>query len=461
MSRANSSWISEEFKSINLSDPRLNKRFVQLAEDLADNPGKSIHSAAADWAATKGAYRFFDNPEVEAKKILEPHFESTCWRSTSHKKVVLAADTSYIDFSQHKKTKGLGTSFKSHGQEVKGICCHAGLAMSETGLPLGLLFNKLWIRKENQLEGYKRSAVPFPLKESFRWVETMRAAKKLLPDKEIIYLADREGDIYEVFEEAFNLEMDVVVRSQHDRVIDEEVKLSEEISTSPIRGTHTVLIPSSGSRKERKAKLEIRFTRVILKGRPNDVKTQLNKMREDVELYLVDAAEVDGDLHWRILTTIPVNNLQGAKDILNYYKMRWNIETYFKTLKTGCGIEKCRLGEGSRLVKYIGLMSVLAWRLFWMTYVSRQNPNLPCENLLTESEWKTAWLMLNRRKIKEGKILKKDWPKSPPTLREAIRWIAGNGGFLGRKGDGEPGIITFWRGWTKVLSGVEIYEIIR
>jgi hypothetical protein len=173
-------------------------------------------------------------------------------------------------------------------------------------------------------------------------------------------------------------------------------------------------------------------------------------MRTDTEVYVVDASDVENDLHWRLLTTLPVEKLQDAKDVLNYYKMRWNVELYFKTLKSVCTIEDCRLGEGGKLSKYISLMSVVAWKHFWMTFVSRQDPKICCENFLTRNEWKAAWWLLHRKRVKEGKMSRDDMPKETSTLREAIHWIAGNGGFLRRKGDGGPGLLTFWRGWNRV-----------
>lgn len=146
-----SEWIQKEFKTINLSDPRLYKRFMKVATDLAERPVDSIHSASADWAATKAAYRLFDNQNLESSKVLEPHSLATAWRCKSYNKIIIAQDTTYIDFNKHKKTKNLGKSFKSHGEAVKGICMHVGLALSPSGLPLGLLYNKLWTRKVNNI----------------------------------------------------------------------------------------------------------------------------------------------------------------------------------------------------------------------------------------------------------------------------------------------------------------------
>ena len=454
-----STWIEEEFNQINFGDTRIDKRFKTIAQHLADKPAGSIHSASPDWAATKAAYRFFDNEDVSSNEISSTHIEATALRCQKFKKIVVAQDTTYIDFNSHKKTKNLGKSFKSHGETVRGICMHAGLAMTEKGLPLGLLYNKLWIRKENHISQPDRNGVPIQLKESHRWIECLKNCKKYLNEEQsVVVVADREGDFYEIFESAYKCEVDVIVRSSHNRMIEDEYRLDDFVGLLPVKGLHTIVIPSNGSRLKKTAKLEIRFDKVELLARPNVQKTQQNKHRQDIELFVVDAT--DGELHWRLLTTLPVNTLSDAIEILNFYKMRWNVETYFKTLKTGCTVEKCRLEDGGKLIKYIALMSVIGWRLFWMTYISREEPNISCEVALTSSEWKAGWLMLHKDKIKNKKMQLNDMPTTPPTMQEAVRLIAMCGGFLGRKGDGVPGIITFWRGWLRVLNGVEIYELL-
>jgi hypothetical protein len=178
----NQEWIQHEFNSINLLDPRLHKRFFKIATELADRPADSIHSATADWASSKASYRFFENAEVNSQKILSPHFESTAWRCSNYKKIIITEDTSYLDYNKHTKTTGLGKSFKSYGKDVKGICMHAGLALSPAGLPLGLIYNKLWTRKENHLTGNDRTSMPIQLKESYRWIECGRQATELLQD---------------------------------------------------------------------------------------------------------------------------------------------------------------------------------------------------------------------------------------------------------------------------------------
>ena len=245
-----SSWIEEELSCAQFNDKRLNKRFLKVATELAESPSDSIHSASIDWASTKAAYRFFDNEQVESKKILEPHFEATRLRSANYERIIVAQDTTYIDYTKHKKTEGLGKSFKTSGYDIKGICQHVGLAMSAKGLPLGLVYNKLWNRKENHLSDYKRASLPIQLKESHRWIDCMRKAKENLENKQIVIVSDREGDIYEAFEEAYELGVDVVIRSQFDRKTADELKLTEKLSLEKICGKHKVIVPSSGNRKK-------------------------------------------------------------------------------------------------------------------------------------------------------------------------------------------------------------------
>ena len=138
--------------------------------------------------------------------------------------------------------------------------------------------------------------------------------------------------------------------------------------------------------------------------------------------------------------------------------MRWTIELYFKSLKTGCNVEKSRLEEAEKLLKFTALCGIIAWRLMWLTWLQREAPGASGELAITEVEWKTLWLKKHREKIKAG-LMKAEPPEEIPDLCTITRWIAGFGGFMGRKGDGHPGLITVWRGWMRIMDGAEIYEL--
>jgi hypothetical protein len=95
-------------------------------------------------------------------------------------------------------------------------------------------------------------------------------------------------------------------------------------------------------------------------------------------------------------------------------------------------------------------MSVIAWRIFYVRLIAREDPNLPCGCLLAEEEWKVLYTKIHHTK---------HYPHTRPTIREAVRWIAQLGGFLARKGDREPGPITLWRGWKRLVDLSEGWKL--
>ena len=468
LSKEDGSWIREELLSGQFGDLRVDKRFAVLAKELADHPSLPLNQASSDWAAAKAAYRFFQNERVTPEKILEPHFLSTEQRLKGKKRIVVVQDSSTIDFTRHRKTKGLGALSKmDSGFEIQGLLLHSTLALSERGLPLGLLSQKIWARQPQKVKGHEHVKLPMEKKESFKWIEGLREAVRRCPEETgIVMVCDREADIYELFAEALDQGIDLVVRLQHDRLLEDEefdsIRIMDRLGFEKIGGRIQVDIPGSGKRKPRVAELEMRWCPITLAAHPRGLKTAKARTRQDLELYVVDLREEsppagEEAICWTLITTLAVSSKAAALEVMNYYKMRWTIEQFFKCLKTGCGVEECRLSEGKRLANYISLQSVIAWRLLWMIFLKRTEPEMSCETMLTPNEWKALWLQKHRRQIRSGEM-KPNPPQRPPSVEEVVRWIAMLGGFLGRKGDGEPGLISIWRGWLRLQPAAEIYE---
>ena len=142
-------------------------------------------------------------------------------------------------------------------------------------------------------------------------------------------------------------------------------------------------------------------------------------------------------LRWVLLTTLEVTGWDDAVQIVRWYRTRWLIERYHFVLKSGCGIEKLQLETADRLQRALAVYCVVAWRLLWLTYEARQQPDEVCTVVLAAHEWQALYCTIHQTAIP---------PATPPTLRQAVRWIAQLGGFLARTGDGEPGVQTIWRG---------------
>jgi hypothetical protein len=78
-----------------------------------------------------------------------------------------------------------------------------------------------------------------------------------------------------------------------------------------------------------------------------------------------------------------------------------------------------------------------------ITLISRANPEMPCTDLMADHEWKILFMKVHKTQHP---------PEKTPKLGEVVIWIARLGGFLARKNDGVPGIITLWRGWKRLTD---------
>jgi len=467
------SWIKEELLGSHFGDERLDARLLKMAGEFAEHPSFPINQASSDWAATKAAYRFFENPKITPEKILERHYANTQERMRAQEKVVVVQDTSVLNLCQHRKTRGLGMIGRTEdGYEPKGLLFHTTMAFTDKGLPLGLLDHKIWAREDardnrEKLGSYAHHSLPMEKKESFKWIAGLRATHERAAGLPVVMVADREADIFELFEEALEDGIDLVIRLKHDRMlVDEEwgyMRISERLAEEKVKAKVLLEVPGSGKRKSRIAHLQMRYANVIISAKGRGIRTKSNQDRsDDLALSVVELTEKhppkgEKPLYWILLTTLDVKTDADALEVVRYYRMRWSIELFFKCLKTGCNIEDCRLGEAEKIINYVSLLSIIAWRILWMTRINRTDPTANCEVVFTKHEWQALWIGKNKRLIREG-LLAPNPPRTPPSLHEAIRWLAMRGGFLGRTGDGEPGLITIWRGWLTLFPAVEMYE---
>lgn len=465
--KVSSSWAVDELAKISFGDKRLDKRFLKIAGSQSQTPQKSINASSSDWSCAKGAYRLFNNSKVTAEKILDPHMENTVHRIYGNELVVIAQDTTFVDFSSHYKTSGLGVAnTMESGFQTKGIHFHAGLAMTCEGTPLGLLYGKIWSRKPQKKTDYEVTKIPIHKKESYRWIECLEHTKALLPSgTRGLVLADRECDIYEYFEAAEDFDIDVLVRLHHNRIIVDEFgdssRVIEALEQEKFAGEIKIHIPGNGSRTARDAVMDVKFTRVCLQGKPRGVSV---KHRRDIQLSVLKLEEKKAPkgkdpLSWTLITSLPIETMDQAEELMKFYRMRWTIELYFKSLKSGCNVEKCRLDDGDKLIKFIALCGVIAWRIMWLTWLGREIPQASGELALTQVEWKTLWIKKYKDKIKAG-LMKAEPPEEIPDLCTVTKLIASLGGFMNRRGDGNPGLITITRGWMSIMETAEVYEIL-
>ena len=435
-------WAEEEFGGARLGDERLRERLLILARDFYARPQANLPQACQSRAKTKAAYRFFDHPDTSMDALLEPHYEATRQRVAAEPLVLAVQDTTSLNYSTHPDTDDLGPIGSSR-RGVIGLLLHSTLAFNPEGTPLGLLDVQCWARDAAQFgKRHRRKDLPMEEKESVKWLKSFRQVAEVqrrTPSTRLVSVGDREADIYELFHAARAEDHGpwLLIRAQRDRLRTEgQEHLWPWVAQQAVAGVQEIRVPRRGAQAARVARMDVRFARVSL--RPPHGKKELGELT----LWAVLAQEVAEPggvkpLRWMLLTTCPVDSFESACEKLRWYTLRWGIEVFHRTLKSGCKIEQRQLGTADRLEACLAIDLVVAWRIFHLTKLGRETPAVPCTAYFEEAEWKALLAYVTKNPVP---------PAEPPSLREAMRLVAMLGGFLGRKGDGEPGTQTLWLG---------------
>lgn len=428
-------WAQEELGTLDLGDDRLNARAVLLAERLAGKPTESIPNACSGWAETQAAYRFLSNPRTDWQAVLQPHWDRSIERMRGHAVVLNIQDTTELDFNG-PTSDGLGPlSYESQ----RGMYLHPTYAVTPDREPLGVLDAWMWARQPKAADGHRGG-----IKESERWIEGYeRVAERAqeLPQVRQVYVADREADILALLLKARELghAADYLVRCQHDRALPGGGKLWSRLGQAPVLGQVSFELPGGRGRKARRVTQRIRTERIEL---DDGAKGRL--LVSCVLAEEIDAPAGAKPVVWRLLSNRAVDTLEQAVELIDWYRARWEIELFFLILKEGCRIEALQLGKVERIETALALYLVVAWRINRLMRLGRSLPQLPAQLLFEKDEWQAAYV-LNKKKP----------PKEVPALNTVVRLVAQLGGFLGRKGDGEPGAKTLWLGMRDVAVFVQ------
>jgi hypothetical protein len=240
-------------------------------------------------------------------------------------------------------------------------------------------------------------------------------------------------------------------RRLHNRSIDEENglnRLDDLLNVLPEAGRIVIHVPrdSHTNRKARNAEVAIKFGKCKI-TKPVNIAGG-GDLPKSIEVYIVSAVEIDPPdgqekIFWQLITNVPTESFEDAVERIVWYTQRWKIETFHRTLKSGCKVEELQSDSAEKLMKLISIYSIIALQIMLLSYVARTRPDESCEICLTEEEWKILYRVAKKTK----KV-----PEKPPTIYEAVVMIAKLGGFLGRKSDGFPGVTVIWRGLTSFYT---------
>ena len=437
----------KDFPGLDLGDIRRNKRFVAIIENITTQPGSSIPKHNDSWYDTKATYDFFKNEQVSVASLQKSIEQYGVNQLENTNEVLIIHDTSNISFNE-LQAEGLGYLDSKLG---RGIMCHSSIAVSTEGLPLSLIHQHTWVRPLENLEQSEKvkQARKFEDKESYRWYRGIAQVNKLL-NTEIkkVHIADREADMYELFFCAYEPNTELLIRSHYNRSLPDGSHLWEAVGATAAKGEITLSIPDAKGRKSIPVTAEVRYQSVEIL-RPSRSKASY----ESVELTAIEIKQTDNDstdtIHWKLLTTLEVKDLNDVLKYIKWYTYRWLIERFHYVLKSGTKIEELQLKQASSLQKAIALYSIAGFRIMQLVYQSRTHPEASCELVLTRAQWHVLYVLIHHSN---------DIPEQPPSLAQAVMWIGRLGGHLGRKSDGPPGLKTTWLGYQRICDAAIVYE---
>lgn len=449
---ANADWAEVEFSGVAL-EARLQQRLLSVARDFYARPTASIPQACGSRAKTKAAYRFLDHEDTTIDTLLQPHYRATENRLRKAAIVLAVQDTTSLNYSAHAATQGIGP-IGSTVAGPQGIHLHSTLTFTTDGTPLGFLAAQSWTREPAEFgKKTQRHRLPIEAKESHKWLKSYHAVAAVqarLPNTQLVSVGDREADVYELFQAAAAQPQGpaLLIRAAHDRIVQhEQTRLWATLQAQPLAGLHTLHVPRQSQRAARTATLAIRFAQLTLQA-------PTGKNAPAITVWALLAQEQDAPatvkepLEWLLLTTLAVHTLEHAIEKLHWYRLRWGIEVFHRTLKSGCRIEQRQLAHADRLEACLAIDMVVAWRIHHLTHLGRELPDAPCTVYFEEAEWQALMIFTTKNPVP---------PTEPPPLRDVIHRIATLGGFLGRKGDGQPGTQTLWLGLQRLDDIAAMY----
>jgi hypothetical protein len=449
-------WVERELDGSAFPDQRLKARLGTLLGDLGRRIGGTIPVACQDWAATKAAYRFFSNPRVDEGIILAGHFAATTARFAATPGTALVLhDTTEFSFTRDTP-EGVGQLSFVKGRHVThtvcGLLMHSSLVVTTAGVPLGLAAVKFWTRpKFKGTNALKRrvnpTRVPIEQKESVRWLDNLKQATTRLGNPaRCVHVGDRESDIFELFCAAGEAETHFLVRTCVDRLAGQgKTTVAKKMAREPIRGSHEVEVRDDHGRVST-ARVDLRFCRMTVHPPVGKQKRYPPLALTVLHAHERGTPEGREPIRWDLLTDLPVEDLAAAVEKLDWYALRWKVETYHKVLKSGCQAEQARLRTAERLTNLLAVLCVVGWRVFWLTMVNRATPDAPAESVLTKPEIE----LLDRMAARATPTSALRAPKR--TISHYLVQIAKLGGYLARAKDPPPGNMVLWRGLTRLTD---------
>ena len=447
-------WAEQQFGACEFGDKRRVKRMVKLATEVASKPDASTPEQTENWADCKAAYRLFECAQVTFEAVIAPHCAVT--QAAARGVCLILNDTTEINYGHDREIEGIG---RVGSAGASGFYLHSALLVNEAGELVGMAAQDLYqrpLKKVKRVHSTERKKLP---RETDVWGRVIDRVGPPAEGTQFIHVCDRGADNFEIYCHLLQQRSGWVIRAaQLKRKVREdqgdEATLDQAISAAPVLGTYELQVQANKKQVARTAKLEVRCARITVPRPKTGASAYVRETGiQEIPMWVVEAREMHpprgaSALRWVLLTHERATTFRDAWRVVERYERRPLIEEYHKCLKTGCRVEQREYQYADRLEAVIGLLSIVSVRLLHLKTISRQEPERLAKGVVP-TEWLTTLPLVLKR------------PRSLNTVREFVHALAGLGGFLGRKSDGEPGWQTIWHGLSTLLIAVRTRRAIK
>ena len=442
---------------MDIADRRWGRRLVEMARRTASRPAGRITEVFNNAAQRQGAYGLLENDSVSEGKIAGAMFAACAARAASESFVFCAVDGTSLTLTDDGRSKDFGP-IGPRSKGARGLKVINALVLSPQGVTVGLSAQEWWVHPSRRRRKHRDKLAPED-KEIGRWLRAMDQTRAVMarhaPKTRCWFQLDREGDAWPVLLQAGPEGHWFTVRASWNRIVEsaghERRYLRDVLAEQPFQTTYSLPVKAAKSRSARLASMHVRACSVTL-----ILRDKRTRQRRPLTVNVVHAVEQgttppgEKSIEWLLLTNRTVDTIADLHQIVLGYSMRWRVEEFHRTWKSGaCRVEETQLRSSAAVIKWATILAAVAVRVERLKLLSRQEPDRPATDEFRPVELQ-AIVLLRFGRAGKGRPA----PGVVPTLAQATRWVADIGGYAGSRSSPPPGSVTIARGLKDVAAAV-------
>jgi len=406
---------------------KLEKVYPLLVAQMINKYSVLLRQLSENRAEEVRFNRFVNNKKVKPEALVSFHWQQH-QQGFSKKHLLMIGDTTTLTFKSRADREYLGYIGEKTNKE--GFDIHSAMVVdAQDGGVYGLggikIIRNLAPQGKPAVRSKSYSKANFELTERYKWFEVAQSAVNNCKGATTYTLVgDRETDIYDLIVRTLDANWQFVYRSHYNRKLDKQTKLVEAIDSWPVKHQYDFEVQATKKRSQHQAKVDVKFGSITLpkpKGHPN------KSLRKEVQLNVIEIKEQpdsvknqEEPIHWRLLSSHPVDTIEQVMQIIQWYCWRWNIEQAFRTFKRkGLDIENAELESFHGLANLATLSLIAAMQVMQLVQARDGKTSQRTEDVFTPEEQQCLSLL----NIKlQGKTKKQKNPHPPNSLAFAS-WI--------------------------------------